>query len=125
MKETCWKLQGKPPQVHMMSQPYPNQGEMPGNQQWTQNYMPSSNPSGAQPPTNSSTPMNSHQTRDMRNLQQQIQSIQQKIQNLQASSVAPTSARSVIGSTSIANSSKQPILLALSSASSFKSYQSS
>ena len=118
-KETFWKLQNRTPQAHIMSRPYQNQGEMPGNQQWMQNYTPPSYTNNPQPPTNPSNQMNSHQMQEVRNLPQQVQNLQQPVQNLQT----PTQAESVMGSTSIANSGKQPILSALSSISSSKSYQ--
>ena len=125
VKETCWKLQGWPPQVHMMAQPCLSQGGMPGGQQWVPNY--TSHSSGVQPSACSSTQVTSHHPQYMKiqSRQHQIQSLQQQIQSLQASSRTSTSSGSVIGSTSLANSGKNPILSALSSISSSNSHQSS
>ena len=119
MKETCWKLQNRPPQVHMMTQPCGKQGEISGGQQWAPNYTPSS--------TCSNTQVTLHHPQDLKlqSLQQQMQSLHQQIQGLQASSGASTSSGSIVGSTCLANLGKNPILSALSTISSLKSYQNS
>ena len=90
-----------------------------------QNYMPLPYCSGVQPPTNSNTQMNSHHQQEMRNLQQQIKNLQQQKKSLLSPSAASTSSRSVIRSTSLANSGKNPIYWPYHQISSSKSYQSS
>ena len=73
------------------------------------------------------TQVTSHHPHDLKiqSLQQQMHNLQQQIQVLQASSGASTLSGLIIGSTSLANSSKTSILLALSTLSSKESYQSS
>ena len=108
MKETCWKLQGRPPQVQMVTQPCVNQRKMLGGQQGMLNYTSPSN--GVHPSTCSSTQVTSHHPHDLKiiSLQQQKLSLKQQIHGLQASCGASTSCGSVIGSTSLENSSKSP-----------------
>ena len=119
VKETCRKLKNIPPQVHMMTQPGVNQGEISGGQQWAPSYTPSS--------TYSNTHVTPHHPQDLKiqSLEQQMQSLQEQIQRLQAFTRASTSSRSIIGSTSLANSGKNSIVSALSIISSLKSYQNS
>ena len=125
MKETCWKLQNRPPQVHMVTQSSVNQGGMTGSQQWAPFFTSPSN--GTQSSTGLNTQVIPHHPQDLRiqSLQQQMQNIQQQLQGLQVSCGACTSSGSIIGSTSLANSGKTSILSALSTISSMESHQSS
>ena len=128
VKETCSKLQSKTPQAHIMVQS--TQGDMPGVQQWTpggQQWMQNcTNPLGSNPPYGTQVmthnlnsqpqmyppPQMHSQLQGMKNLQLQVQNLQQQVQHLMTN---PASSRSVIGSTSLANSGKNSILSVLSS----------
>ena len=112
-KITCWKLQSRTPQAHMIVKS--PQGDMPGvqqwtprGQQWTQNctnppYVPADNLNSQ--PHMHSQPHRHSQPQGLKNLQQQVQHLMTN----------PASSGSVIGSTSLANSSKKSILSVLSS----------
>ena len=106
VKETCWKLQSRTPQAHMIVKS--PQGDMPGVQEWTQNctnppYVPAHNLNSQ--PQMHSQPHRHSQPQGMKNLQHQVQHLMTN----------PASSGSVIGSTSLANSSKKSILSVLSS----------
>ena len=130
VKETCWKLQSRTPQAHIMMQS--PQGDMPGVQQWTlggqqwlQNCTNLSN--GKQLPTHNlkfqpqmhPQPQIHSQPQGIKNLQLQIQNLQQQVQHLITN---PVSSGSV---SSLANSSKNSILSVLSSLSTPNLYKNS
>ena len=92
VKETCWKLQGRAPQAHMIAHSTPcdmygGQQWMPRGPQWTQNGI---NPTyGAQtsahipnPRLHAHPPNQMHLPLDAKNMQQQIQNLQHQMQHL-------------------------------------------
>ena len=125
-KETCWKFHGRPPQVHMMTHPYLAQGKMQGGQQWMQNCIPPPYSNGGQPSTNinSHAQLNSHHLQEIQKIREEMQQMKNLLQQMQ-NLLSSTSSGSAMGSTSLANSGKTPILSALSSLSVSNSYQNS
>ena len=102
IEETCWKLHGQPPQVHMTTQTHlpPHLGqfnhiETPGGQQWVSPYVPPMQP----PIVTPQVQLNPNDIQELREEMQQMKNL------LQSSS----SSGSTIGSTSLENSGKTPI----------------